>query len=89
MTDTHRQTGDLTKPRAAPLVEELVEIYSTPTPKGWRKPKSKDIGLCWSLEMSIIIVGVQYLYPRLNYESWPNKTSSENLEKKTKLPNLR
>ena len=24
---------------AAPLTEELVEIYSTPTPKGWLKPK--------------------------------------------------
>ena len=24
---------------AALLVEELVEIYSTPTPKGWRKAK--------------------------------------------------
>ena len=24
---------------AALLVEELVEIYSTPTPKGWPKPK--------------------------------------------------
>ena len=26
---------------AALLVEELVEIYSTPTPKGWRKAKKK------------------------------------------------
>ena len=24
---------------AALLAEELVEIYSTPTPKGWSKPK--------------------------------------------------
>ena len=24
---------------AALLVEELIEIYSTPTPKGWRKAK--------------------------------------------------
>ena len=23
------------------LVEELVEIYTTPTPKGWRKAKKK------------------------------------------------
>jgi hypothetical protein len=23
------------------LAEELIEIYSTPTPKGWHKPKSK------------------------------------------------
>ena len=26
---------------AALLVEELVEIYSTPTPKGWREVKKK------------------------------------------------
>ena len=37
------------KPKAdridvALLVEELVEIYSTPTPKGWRKAK-KVIGI--------------------------------------------
>ena len=29
---------------AALLVEELVEIYSTPTPKGWRKAE-KVIGI--------------------------------------------
>ena len=29
---------------AALLVEELAEIYSTPTPKGWRKAK-KIIGI--------------------------------------------
>ena len=26
---------------AALLVEELTEIYTTPTPKGWSEPKSK------------------------------------------------
>ena len=31
---------------AALLVEELVEIYTTPTPKGWRKAK-KVIGIDW------------------------------------------
>ena len=28
---------------AALLVEELVEIYSTPTPKGWRKAKKSNL----------------------------------------------
>ena len=28
---------------AALLAEELAEIYSTPTPKGWRKAKKKII----------------------------------------------
>ena len=31
---------------AALLVEELVEIYTTPTPKGWRKAE-KVIGIDW------------------------------------------
>ena len=31
---------------AALLAEELAKIYSTPTPKGWRKPKGKGTGLC-------------------------------------------
>ena len=31
---------------AALLAEELVEIYSTPTPKIGVKPKSKGTGLC-------------------------------------------
>ena len=28
---------------AALLVEELVEIYTTPTPKGWRKTKKSNL----------------------------------------------
>ena len=40
-------------------------------------------------EMSIIMVWVQYLYPRPDYESWLNKTNYKNMGKKTKLPNLR
>ena len=74
MTDTHRQTGGRTKPMATLLAEELAEIYSTPTPKGWRKLKGKGIGLYWSLEISITIAGVQYLYPRPDHESWSNMT---------------
>ena len=30
---------------AALLVEELAEIYSTPTPKGWRESRNKVIGI--------------------------------------------
>jgi hypothetical protein len=29
---------------AALLAEELNEIYSTPTPRGWHKPKGKGTG---------------------------------------------
>ena len=35
---THRQVGGRSVD-AALLIEELVEIYSTPTPKGWREAK--------------------------------------------------
>ena len=35
---THRQAGGQLID-AALLVEELVEIYSTPTPKGWREAR--------------------------------------------------
>jgi hypothetical protein len=84
MMDTYRQTRDRTKPRAALLAEQLIEIYSTPTPKGWHKPKSKGTSFYWSLEVSIVMVGVQYLYSRLDYESWSNKTE-QNLENKVKI----
>jgi hypothetical protein len=59
---------------AALLADKLVEIYSTPTPKRWRKPKSKGTYFLLIAEMSIAIAGVQYLYSRLDYESWSNKT---------------
>ena len=45
--DKYSQTNgrsDLTN--AALLVKELIEIYSTPTPKGWCEPKSKGTDLC-------------------------------------------
>ena len=28
---------------AAQLIEELTEIYTTPTPKGWRKAKKSNL----------------------------------------------
>ena len=35
---THRQAGGRSVD-AALLIKELVEIYSTPTPEGWREAK--------------------------------------------------
>ena len=44
---------------AALLVEELTEIYSSPTPKGWHGAEKSNLYLIdW---MSITIAGVQYL----------------------------
>ena len=46
------------------LVEELAEIYITPTPKGWREAKKVNtILIDW--EISITIARGLYLYPRL------------------------
>ena len=71
-SQTSQRSGHLMQPC---LPKELVEIYSTPTPKGWRKPKSKGTCLVDRWEMSITIAGVQYLYSRLDYEFWSNKTN--------------
>ena len=57
---------------AALLVEELTEIYTTPTPKGWREAK-KVIGIDW-LDDVFTIAGVQYLYPKPKRESYSNTT---------------
>ena len=39
---THRQAGGQSVD-AALLVEELIEIYSTPTPKGWHKARKSNL----------------------------------------------
>ena len=53
---------------AALLAEELTEIYSTPTHKGWHgAEKSKLYLIDW---MSFTIAGVQYLYPEPKHESY-------------------
>ena len=36
---TYRQAVEVDSIDAAVLAEELVEIYSTPTPKGWPEPE--------------------------------------------------
>ena len=54
---------------AAVLAEELAEIYSTPTPKGWLEPK-KLSNLYWIDCVSFTIAGVQYLYPEPTHESY-------------------
>ena len=43
---THRQAGGWSVD-AALLVEELIEIYSTPTPKGWRKARKVIVLIDW------------------------------------------
>ena len=54
---------------AAVLAEELVEIYSTPTPKGWPEPKKVN-DLYIGLIVLFTIAGVWYLYPESRHESY-------------------
>ena len=58
---------------AALLAEELTEIYSTPTPKGWPEPKK--VSNLYLIDCAFFtIAGVQYLYPEPTYESYLSMT---------------
>ena len=53
---------------AALLTEELTEIYSTPTPKGWPEPKK--LSNLYLIDcVCFTIAGVQYLYLEPTHES--------------------
>ena len=53
---------------AALLAEELAEIYSTPTPKGWLDPKK--VNDLYLIDCCLFtIAGVQYLYLESKHES--------------------
>ena len=70
---------------AAILAEELTEIYSTPTLKGWPEPKK--ISNLYLIDcVSFTIAEVQYLYPEPMHDSylstthhnfWPKRKHSE------------
>ena len=52
---------------AAILAEELAEIYSTPTPKGWPEPKKViDLYLIDWLFSTIAVVWYLYPEPKMN-----------------------
>ena len=70
------------------LTEELTEIYSTPTPKGWPEPK-KVSNLYWIDCVSFTIVGVQYLYPEPTHESYLSTTHYNFFCLRENIPNLR
>ena len=55
------------------LVEELAEIYTTPTPKGWWKAK-KVTYIDWLDWSPFTIAGVQYLYPEPKHKSYLSTT---------------
>ena len=56
-----QQAVEVDRIDAAVLAEELVEIYSTPTPNVWLEPK-KVIDL-YLIDWFSTIAGVWYLYP--------------------------
>ena len=67
---------------AALLAEELVEIYSTPTPKGWSEPKK--VSNLYLIDcVSFTIAGVQYLYPEPKHEPY-SSTAHYNLRHRRK-----
>ena len=71
----------------AVLAEELIEIYSTPTPKGWPEPKK--VSNLYLIDcVSITIAGAQYLYPEPKHESYSSMTRY-NLWYEENIPILR
>ena len=72
---------------AAVLAEELAEIYSTPSPKGWPEPK-KVIDLYLIVWLFSTIAGVWYLYPEPKNEPY-SSTTQYNLWHNENIPNLR
>ena len=59
---TYRQAVEVDRIDEAVHTEELAEIYSTPTPKGWPEPKK--VSNLYLIDcVSFTIAGVQYLYP--------------------------
>ena len=64
---------EVSRTDAALLAEELAEIYSTPTPKGWPEPKKvNDLYLIDCV--SFTLARVQYLYPEPTHESYLSTT---------------
>ena len=58
---------------AAILAEELAEIYSTPTPKGWPEPKK--VSNLYLIDcVYFTIARVRYLYPEPKHESYSSTT---------------
>ena len=53
---------------AAVLAEELAEIYSTPTSKGWPEPKK--VNDLYLIDCVFTIAGVRYLYLKSKHESY-------------------
>ena len=83
---TYRQAVEVDRIDATVLAEELAEIYSTPTPKGWPEPK-KVIDL-YLIDCFFTIAGVWYLYPGPKNEPYSSMTQY-NLWHNENIPNLR
>ena len=73
---------------AAVLAEELAEINSTPTPKGWLELK-KVIDLYLIDCLFLTIAGVWYLYPEPKHESYLSTICYRLWHKNENIPNLR
>jgi hypothetical protein len=74
MTDTYKQDGGQVI-WCSPACPKNSSRSTLLLLWGGRSRKVKVLDLFDLFEMSITIAGVRYLYPRLDYESWSNKTS--------------
>ena len=72
---------------AALLAEELAEIYSTPTPKGWPEPKK--VNDLYLIDHVLYNSRVQYLYPEPTHESYLSTTHHNFFGLRENIPNLR
>ena len=75
---TYKQAVEVDWIDAAILPKELIEIYSTPTPKRWSKLK-KVIDFVFDWLMLFTIAGVWYLYPEPKNEPYSNSTQYNSL----------
>ena len=69
----YRQAVEVNQIDATVLAKELIEIYCTPTPKGWPELK-KVSNLYWIDCLFFTIAGVWYLYPEPKNESYSSMT---------------
>ena len=85
---TYRQAVEVDRIDAAILAEELAEIYSTPTPKGW--PELKKVIYLYLIDSFFFTVAeVWYLYPESKHESYSSTICYRLWHKNENIPNLK
>ena len=89
MTDTHNQARGQVIWCSSACTKNSSKSTLLPLLRGGLSQKVKVLVLVDRWEMSITIAEVQYLYPRLDYESWSNKTDHKTWKRKQNNPNFK